>query len=259
VQGGYRAPLFHLAQADKKKVTFIGRLSDGPDKVDNVTFPKNREGHFAMSIEWLTDSKNMPDSVIQPAHIVLLHAGTNNRTGQPADAAKKIEALIDKILAAAPSALPFVSTIIPCGDNGPEVAFVLAYDPLIPPRGTAGQGRQTHPARRPVRQLCSCNDVHVPGEISPEPGGLRTHGRRVVRGHQVGTALERTSEVLPVTRWLGAWPAAAPPGKVPRKGARGWKDRGHLSAAADPCAEGTRCPVRTAHPPRRNAWHQREC
>lgn len=132
-QGGYRAPLFHLALADKKKMTFIGALSDGPEKVDNVTFPKNHEGHFAMTIEWLTSTSNVPDRVIQPAHIVLLHAGTNNRSGQPADAAKKLEALIDRIIAVAPNALLFVATILPCGDNGPEDAFVRAFDPLIPP------------------------------------------------------------------------------------------------------------------------------
>jgi hypothetical protein len=132
-EGGYRAPLFHLALADKKNITLIGSLSDGPDKVDGVAFPKNHEGHFAMTIEWLTDSKNVPDKAIQPAHIVLLHAGTNNRSGQPADAAKKLEALIDRIITVAPNALLFVSTIIPCGDNGPEDAFVRAYDPLIPP------------------------------------------------------------------------------------------------------------------------------
>jgi hypothetical protein len=132
-QGGYRAPLFHLALADKKKMTFIGSLQDGPDKVDNVTFPKNHEGHFAMTIEWLTSASNVPDKAIQPAHIVLLHAGTNNRSGQPADAAKKLEALIDRIISVAPNALLFVATILPCGDNGPEDAFVRAYDPLIPP------------------------------------------------------------------------------------------------------------------------------
>jgi hypothetical protein len=86
-----------------------------------------------MTIEWLTNTSNVPDRVIQPAHIVLLHAGTNNRSGQAADAAKKLEALIDRIIAVAPNALIFVSTILPCGDNGPEDAFVRAYDPLIPP------------------------------------------------------------------------------------------------------------------------------
>lgn len=49
------------------------------------------------------------------------------------DVAKKLEALIDRIIAVAPNALIFVSTIIPCGDNGPEDAFVRAFDPLIPP------------------------------------------------------------------------------------------------------------------------------
>jgi hypothetical protein len=132
-QGGYRAPLFHLALADKKKITLIGSLSDGPNLVDGVTFPKNHEGHFAMTIEWLTSTSNVPDRAIQPAHIVLLHAGTNNRSGQPADAAKKLEALIDRIIAVAPNALLFVATILPCGDNGPEDAFVRAFDPLIPP------------------------------------------------------------------------------------------------------------------------------
>lgn len=131
-QGGYRAPLLRLALADKKKITFIGRLFDGLDQVDNVAFPKNHEGHFAMPIEWLTDNNNVPNDVIQPAHIILLHAGTNNRSDQAADAAKKLELLIDKIIAAAPNALLLVSTIIPCGDNGQEDAFVRAFDQLIP-------------------------------------------------------------------------------------------------------------------------------
>lgn len=130
-QGGYRARLFHDALADHKNITFVGTLSDGPATVDGVAFPKNHEGHFAWSLEQLTGL--LPGVVTTPnPHIILLLAGTNNRSGAASSAAQKLGTMIDQIVAAAPKALLAVAQIIPIPDNATDQAFGPAYNALIP-------------------------------------------------------------------------------------------------------------------------------
>jgi hypothetical protein len=57
VAGGYRAPLFHLALAANRQVTFVGSASDySVPTVDGVAFPKNHEGHGGWTIEVYEDT-----------------------------------------------------------------------------------------------------------------------------------------------------------------------------------------------------------
>jgi len=157
--GGYRGRLFHDAQADHKKITFVGPCSNGPTTIDSVAFPPKHAGFFAQSINSIANlmTGGAGSSPYCPSgslfafnvipHIVLLHAGTNNRndsTSQMPQDATDLGSLVDKVIGKAPSASIFVAQLIPVGDNGPEDAFVVKFNDLIAssvaePRQKAGK------------------------------------------------------------------------------------------------------------------------
>ncbi len=157
--GGYRGQLFHDAQADHKKITFVGPCSNGPTTIDGVPFPAKHAGFFAQTINSIANLMmgGSGGSMYCPSgslfafnvipHIVLLHAGTNNRddsSTQMTQDAADLGSLIDKVIGKAPKASIFVAQLIPVGDNGPEDAFVVKFNDLIattvvPPRQSAGK------------------------------------------------------------------------------------------------------------------------
>jgi lysophospholipase L1-like esterase len=111
--GGYRVELFARSIADNKNITFVGSLSNGPDTVSGVTFPKSHEGHFAWTISQVDDI--IPDPTLAPApHIILLHLGTNDiNQGQGSSAPDRLGSLIDQIVTALPDSLLVVAQLIP--------------------------------------------------------------------------------------------------------------------------------------------------
>ncbi|HEX2657588.1 MAG TPA: SGNH/GDSL hydrolase family protein [Polyangia bacterium] len=127
--GGYRVELFAKAIADQKNITFVGSLSNGPDAVSGVTFPKAHEGHFGWTISQVDDL--IPDPALNPApHIVLLHLGTNdiNQNAGPA-APGRLGSLIDQIVTDLPDALVVVAKIIP---EPAQAAAIDSYNAAIP-------------------------------------------------------------------------------------------------------------------------------
>lgn len=157
--GGYRGQLFHDAQADHKKITFVGPCSNGPATIDGVPFPAKHAGFFAQTINSIANLMmgGSGGSMYCPSgslfafniipHIVLLHAGTNNRddsSTQMTQDAADLGSLIDKVVGKAPKASIFVAQLIPVGDNGSADAFVVKFNDLIattvvPPRQSAGK------------------------------------------------------------------------------------------------------------------------
>jgi hypothetical protein len=157
--GGYRGQLFHDARADHKKITFVGPCSNGPATIDSVPFPAKHAGFFAQTINSIANlmTGGSGSSPYCPSgslfafnvipHIVLLHAGTNNRNDsstQMSQDAADLGSLIDKVIGKAPNASIFVAQIIPVGDNGTADAFVVKFNDLIattvvPPRQNAGK------------------------------------------------------------------------------------------------------------------------
>jgi len=135
---GYRSPLFKLVVAAQQKVTFTGSLSNGPTQVSGQTFPRNHEGHDGWTIDpgYSTYGAGGISSLIpSPAlsgnpHIILLHIGTND-TGfmDSANMSTRLEALLDKIAQASPSALIVLAQIAPLGYNS---APLTAYNAKIP-------------------------------------------------------------------------------------------------------------------------------
>jgi len=121
--GGYRVKLFSNTITDKKNITFVGKLSNGPSTASGATFPKNNEGHSGWTIQQIDDivtgkatdtnysgKKMMVD---QSPNIVLLHAGTNDTSRSPTGMTDRLGALIDHIVGDGPNVLLVVTTIIP--------------------------------------------------------------------------------------------------------------------------------------------------
>jgi len=122
--GGYRIELYHQALTNKKNITFVGTLSNGPDTVDGKTFPKKHEGHGGWKISQIA---GVVDSAIQSSkpHIILLKIGTNDINGNNdvANAPNRLASLIDQIVKDAPAALLVVSSIIPSQNDGTNNNF----------------------------------------------------------------------------------------------------------------------------------------
>lgn len=138
--GGYRVELFAKAVADQKSITFVGSLSNGPNTVSGVTFPKSHEGHFGWTIKQVDDL--IPDPALNPApHIVLLHLGTNDiNTSTLSGAPERLGSLIDQIITKLPSALIVVAKIIPEPSKASDITtFNNAIPQIVQTRANAGK------------------------------------------------------------------------------------------------------------------------
>ena len=138
--GGYRVELFAKAIADKKNITFVGSLSNGPNTVSGVSFPKSHEGHFGWTIKQVDDL--IPDPALNPApHIVLLHLGTNDiNQGMTSGAPERLGSLIDQIISKLPNALIVVAKIIPEPSKASDItSFNNAVPQVVQSRANAGK------------------------------------------------------------------------------------------------------------------------
>jgi lysophospholipase L1-like esterase len=138
--GGYRVELFRKAQADGKKITFTGSLSNGPNMVDGVTFPKNNEGHSGWKIDQLLPLIPMP-ALQQVPHIVLLMIGTNDiaQNDNLANAPKRLGGLIDKLVTSAPDALIVVAQLTPLSRSTAVQTYNTAIPAIVQERAAAGK------------------------------------------------------------------------------------------------------------------------
>jgi lysophospholipase L1-like esterase len=122
-EGGYRIKLFADTITDNKNITYVGKLSNGPNTVSEVTFPKDNEGHSGWTLQQIddivtgksTESNYSGKKLIADLapNIILLHAGTNDMARGPSGAPERLGTLIDHIVTDAPDALLVVTTIIP--------------------------------------------------------------------------------------------------------------------------------------------------
>jgi lysophospholipase L1-like esterase len=102
VAGGYRAPLFHLALAANREITFVGSANDySVPTVDTVMFPKNHEGHGGYTIEGNNGIAQFVGTSIPnfKPNIVTLMIGTNDLNGNNnvPDAPNRLGKLLMKI------------------------------------------------------------------------------------------------------------------------------------------------------------------
>jgi lysophospholipase L1-like esterase len=88
---GYRRLLYHLLEDSGYDVNFVGSLTSGIP----LDFDRDHEGHNGYKINELEANTYLTDN---PAHIVLLHIGTNDIRKDPSyTTSGEVEALLDEI------------------------------------------------------------------------------------------------------------------------------------------------------------------
>jgi lysophospholipase L1-like esterase len=129
---GWRAPLFHLVLMNNQSVTFVGGMSDGPDTVDNVPFPKHHEGHSGYEIDGVAGFAAQALASTRP-HIVLMMLGTNDIAFgfDVPNAPTRLGKLMDIVTGADPKLLLIVAQIVPSTDD-PTNALVRTLNAAIP-------------------------------------------------------------------------------------------------------------------------------
>ncbi len=147
--GGYRIPLFRHVLADRKAVTFVGSVRNGPDLVDDQPFPRQSEGHGGFTIDEGGGRQGIYPLVgkalaTHKPHIVLLMIGTNdiNLNLDLANAAMRLGDLLDRITTTAPDALLVVAQIVPTTSealNQRVRAYNQAIPGLVEARAAAGR------------------------------------------------------------------------------------------------------------------------
>ncbi len=121
--GGYRVKLFSDAVAASKKMTFVGSQMNGPTTVASMPFPKSHEGWSGYTIAQI-QGKAASD-LTSGAHIILVHAGTNDTYGSdPTGAPARLSTLVDYLTTNYPTALIVVAKIIPYPSQATNVALI---------------------------------------------------------------------------------------------------------------------------------------
>jgi hypothetical protein len=137
--GGYRVELFRLAQGGGHDITFTGtQAPNGPSMVDGATFPRNHEGISGETIQQIDNRVPSPGLNEMP-HIILVHAGTNDMSGNSNGADMRLGALMDDLIAEAPDALIVISNIIPLPFAASAVdSFNATVNTMVEERASAG-------------------------------------------------------------------------------------------------------------------------
>ena len=128
IPGGYRIELFLSAYNDGRNITFVGRMSNGPETVgDGIAFPQSHEGHSGWEIGQTAALLPSPGLDVEP-HIVLLMIGTNDILHDLSDGAPdRFAELLDTIIDNAPNALTAVALIPPI--SGTYASYADAVEP----------------------------------------------------------------------------------------------------------------------------------
>lgn len=111
-QDSYRVHLFELAIADGHEITFVGTRMGGPGEAAGLTFPRNHEGIDGETVAQIAGRVPSP-ALNETPHIVLVHAGTNDLTGNNANVSSDMASLLDELISDAPDALIVVARVIP--------------------------------------------------------------------------------------------------------------------------------------------------
>jgi lysophospholipase L1-like esterase len=147
VNGGYRAPLLHLALAASRSITFVGSASDySVPTVDGMAFPKNHEGHGGYTIEGSNGISQFVATSIPSykPNIITLMIGTNDINGNNnlADAPNRLGKLLDAIFMRDANILVVLAQIVPTrtdGTNNAVKTYNAAMPNLVSTRVSKGQ------------------------------------------------------------------------------------------------------------------------
>jgi len=148
--GGYRLPLFRLANKSMKSITFVGANASGPATVDGLPFPRANSGYSGYIIDTVAGrqgiSQFFPAQIVKyKPNIILLMIGTNDVDTGETDIPTRLANLMDSMLNADPKLLLVVAQIVPQQQAVPDTlnVNVRAFNAAIPalvksPGPTAG-------------------------------------------------------------------------------------------------------------------------
>ena len=179
--GGYRIELYHQALTNKKNITFVGTLSNGPATVDGQTFPKLHEGHGGWKIAQIAGVIDAAIKTSKP-HIVLLKIGTNDINGNDdvANAPNRLASLIDQITKDVPSALLVVSSIIPSTTDGTNTRF-QTYNTGVKAKAEAAAAAGKHVVfvdnYQPFAQTANFKTALMSDNLHPNTAGYVVLGK----------------------------------------------------------------------------------
>lgn len=135
VPGGYRIELWQRFLTGRFTVDFVGSGFNGPASLGD----HDHEGHSGWRIDQI-DANIVNWLRTSTPRTILLHIGTNDMIQNPANAATRLAALLDRILAAAPNAELFVATIIPLSGRDATVrSFNTGVVSAVQARANAGR------------------------------------------------------------------------------------------------------------------------
>lgn len=139
VPGGYRIGLWQRMAAAGYRVDLVGSQFNGPAALGD----HDHEGHPGWRIDQIDANVSGWLRTTGP-RTVLLHIGTNDilQNYNVAGAPGRLSALLDHIIAAAPSADVFVATLIPLANSGQEAAARTFNASL--PGIVQGKGARVH-------------------------------------------------------------------------------------------------------------------
>ena len=148
--GGYRLPLFSLANKNMKSITFVGANASGPATVDGLPFPRANSGYSGYIIDTVAGrqgiSQFFPAQIVKyKPNIILLMIGTNDVGAGETDGPARLATLMDTMLNADPSLLLVVAQIVPIQKATPDTrnmqiqAFNAPIPGLVKTRADAGK------------------------------------------------------------------------------------------------------------------------
>jgi lysophospholipase L1-like esterase len=137
--GGYRLPLFRLANKNTKSITFVGASTSGPSTVDGLPFPRANSGYSGYNIDTVAGRQGIAQffpaqiTAYRP-NIILLMIGTNDVDSGETSIPPRLAKLMDVMLNADPSLLLVVAQIVPQQKAVPDTKNmqVEAYNAAIP-------------------------------------------------------------------------------------------------------------------------------
>jgi len=148
--GGYRLPLFSLANKNMKSITFVGANASGPATVDGLPFPRANSGYSGYIIDTVAGrqgiSQFFPAQIVKyKPNIILLMIGTNDVGAGETDGPARLATLMDTMLNADPSLLLVIAQIVPIQKATPDTrnmqiqAFNAPIPGLVKARADAGK------------------------------------------------------------------------------------------------------------------------